>query len=80
MTILIRTRIREDAPAQVCIENVAQFRAPNGPDRSAELLCRQLPESGGQPTTWMLLAALVAGLLAWSLVLLPAWVPGFSEP
>jgi uncharacterized repeat protein (TIGR01451 family) len=50
VTIIIRTRMRQDASPHVCVENLAEFRAPNCPDRSAAILCT-LPESGGK-TPW----------------------------
>jgi uncharacterized repeat protein (TIGR01451 family) len=70
VTVRIRARIREDAPEQICIENVAEFVAPNCPGRSAEVLCWQLPESGGRPTSWSLFAGLViSGVLVLGLAL-----------
>jgi hypothetical protein len=64
-TITIRARMREGAPEKVCIENVAEFRAPNCPSRSAEVLCWQLPESGEDRarTAWMLPVGLGAAAL-----------------
>jgi uncharacterized repeat protein (TIGR01451 family) len=69
--ITIRARIREDAPEKVCIENVAEFYAPNCPGRSAEVLCWGLPESGalGARTSWMLLAGFSAVALGLGLLL-----------
>jgi uncharacterized repeat protein (TIGR01451 family)/LPXTG-motif cell wall-anchored protein len=73
--ILIRARVREDLPVsqdshgQVCIENVAEFWAPNCPAREAEVSCWQLPESGGQRAPWLLPIGLVASVLALGLVL-----------
>jgi uncharacterized repeat protein (TIGR01451 family) len=68
-TILIRARVRQDVPAQTCIENVAEFFAPNCPSRKAELLCWQLPESGQARSTWLLPAGLVASTLGLILAL-----------
>jgi uncharacterized repeat protein (TIGR01451 family)/LPXTG-motif cell wall-anchored protein len=68
VTIVIRTRMRQDAPSYVCVENLAEFRAPNCPDRSAAIICT-LPESGGTTTWWMVASALGACLLALGLAL-----------
>ena len=70
-TILIRARIREDAPEKVCVENVADFYAPNCPGRSAQVLCWGLPESGAPPArnSWMLPLGLGAVALGLSLLL-----------
>jgi len=67
--VMIRARVREDAPAPVCIENVAEFRAPNCPNRSAEVLCWELPESGEQHISWMLPTGAVAMALGLGLAL-----------
>jgi hypothetical protein len=50
VTVVIRTRVRQDAPPDICVENLAEFRAPNCPDRSAAIICT-LPVSGGT-TSW----------------------------
>ena len=67
--VAIRARVREDAPAPLCIENAAEFRAPNCPDRSAEVACWQLPESGGLPISWMLPTGTVIAALGLGLAL-----------
>jgi LPXTG-motif cell wall-anchored protein/uncharacterized repeat protein (TIGR01451 family) len=69
-TVVIRTRVREDAPPEVCIENAAEFRAPNCPDRRAAVVCWQLPEAGGAKQNWTLIAGLATSLLGLGLVLL----------
>jgi uncharacterized repeat protein (TIGR01451 family)/LPXTG-motif cell wall-anchored protein len=71
VTVRIRTRVRQDAPAQVCVENLAEFRAPNCPDRNAEVICWQLPETGGERMAWLLFGGLatsvLVSVLVWSL-------------
>jgi uncharacterized repeat protein (TIGR01451 family) len=69
VTVLIRARLRADAPAQVCVENVAEFRAPNCPDRAAEVLCWQLPESGRMNTLLTTVGVLATIVLVLSLAL-----------
>jgi LPXTG-motif cell wall-anchored protein len=66
VTIFIRTRVRQDAPPKVCVENLAEFRAPNCPDQSAAVICT-LPETGAATPWWMVVGglgvcALVLGL------------------
>lgn len=76
--IQIRARVREDAlvrqdsNGQVCVENVAEFWAPNCPSRRAEVLCWQLGESGGQHSSWLLLSGVAMSVLALGLVLISA--------
>ncbi len=66
VTIVIRTRVRQDAPPYICVENLAEFRAPNCPDRSAAIICT-LPEAGGTTTWWMVAGGLGVCVLALSL-------------
>jgi uncharacterized repeat protein (TIGR01451 family) len=68
VTIVLRTRVRQDAPPEVCVENLAEFRAPNCPDRSAAIICT-LPESGGKNLRPMAVGGLGLCLLALGLAL-----------
>jgi uncharacterized repeat protein (TIGR01451 family) len=68
VTVVIRTRVRQDAPPEVCVENLAEFRAPNCPDRSATIICT-LPESGGKTLWPMAVGGLGLCLLALGLAL-----------
>jgi uncharacterized repeat protein (TIGR01451 family) len=73
--ILIYTRVRDDAPAPLSIENLAVVRSDNCPDPSASALVRivgdpgRLPVTGGFSTWWLLAAVLGTGLVAVSLAL-----------
>jgi uncharacterized repeat protein (TIGR01451 family) len=73
--ILIYTRVRDDAPAPLSIENLAVVRSDNCPDPSARALVRivgdveRLPVTGGFSTWWLLAAVLGTGLVAVSLAL-----------
>ena len=68
VTVVIRTRMRQDAPPYLCVENLAEFRAPNCPDRSAAIICT-LPESGGTTTWWMAAGGLGVCVLVLSTML-----------
>ena len=73
--ILIYTRVRDDAPAPLSIENLAVVRSDNCPEPSASALVRivgeveRLPVTGGFSTWWLLAAVLGTGLVAVSLAL-----------
>jgi uncharacterized repeat protein (TIGR01451 family)/LPXTG-motif cell wall-anchored protein len=68
VTIVIRMRVREDTPQDVCVENLAEFRAYNCPDEDAAVICT-LPETGGSSILWMVAGGLGTVLLVLSLVL-----------
>jgi uncharacterized repeat protein (TIGR01451 family) len=71
--IRIYTRVRDDAPAPLSVENIATVRSDNCPDPSARALVRiigdpdRLPVTGGHSTWWLLAAVLGTGLVAVSL-------------
>lgn len=76
--IVIRTRVREDAPAPVAIENIAMFRAPNAKNLETPPLVVSvpgplLPTSGNLHGWWPVLlylgGALIALGAAWRLYL-----------
>jgi uncharacterized repeat protein (TIGR01451 family)/LPXTG-motif cell wall-anchored protein len=69
VTIVIRTQVREDAPRDVCVENLAEFRAYNCPDEGAAVICTGLPETGGSSILWTVAGGLGTVLLVLSLVL-----------
>jgi len=68
VTIVIRTRVRQDAPPEVCVENLAEFKAPNCPDQNAAILCT-LPETGGTTPWWMVAGGLGVCVLVLGLAL-----------
>jgi uncharacterized repeat protein (TIGR01451 family) len=49
--IVIRTRVREDAPAPLGIENVAELSSPNGGDRTTMPVIVSVPGSILMPNT-----------------------------
>ena len=49
--IVIRTRVREDAPAPLDIENVAELSSPNGGNRTTTPVIVSVPSSILMPTT-----------------------------
>ena len=55
--IVIRTRVREDAPAPLEMENVALLTSPNGGDRISQTVTikvpRLLPVTGKLPPAWL---------------------------
>jgi len=71
--ILIYTRVRDDAPAPLAVENLVTVRSDNCPDPSARALVQiigdpgRLPVTGGHSTWWLLAAVLGTGLVAVSL-------------
>jgi uncharacterized repeat protein (TIGR01451 family) len=74
VVILIYTRVRDDAPAPLTLENVATARADNCPDPRAQAVLRivgepAMPLTGGFSTWWLLAAILGTGLVAASLAL-----------
>jgi uncharacterized repeat protein (TIGR01451 family) len=74
VVILIYTRVRDDAPAPLTLENVATARSDNCPDPQALAVLRivgepAMPVTGGLSTWWLLAAILGTGLVAVSLAL-----------
>jgi uncharacterized repeat protein (TIGR01451 family) len=75
VTILIYTRVHQDAPAPLYVENLAVARSDNCPDPSARALVHiigdpgRLPVTGGYSSWWLLAALLGTGLVAVSLAL-----------
>jgi uncharacterized repeat protein (TIGR01451 family) len=74
VVILIYTRVRDDAPAPLTLENVATVRSDNCPDPQALAVLRivgepAMPLTGGFSTWWLLAAILGTGLVAVSLAL-----------
>jgi uncharacterized repeat protein (TIGR01451 family) len=73
--ILIYTRVREDAPAPLAVENLVTVRSDNCPEPSARALVQivgdpgRLPVTGGHSTWWLLAAVLGTGLVGMSLAL-----------
>ena len=74
--ILIYTRVLEDAPAPLSLENLATVWSDNCPDPSARAVVRiigdgrpHLPVTGGYSTWWLLAAVLGTGLVGVSLAL-----------
>jgi uncharacterized repeat protein (TIGR01451 family)/LPXTG-motif cell wall-anchored protein len=72
--IVIDTRVREDAPTPLSLENLAIVKTDNCADPSALAIVRvigdpvTLPVTGGFSTWWLLAAVLGTGLVAASLV------------
>ena len=72
--ILIYTRVRDDAPAPLAVENLVTVRSDNCPEPSARAIVQivgapgRLPVTGGHSTWWLLAAVLGTGLVAVSLV------------
>jgi uncharacterized repeat protein (TIGR01451 family) len=74
VTIRIYTRVRDDAPTPLSLENLASARSDNCNDPKALALLRLvgepgLPVTGGFSTWWLLAAILGTGLVAVSLAL-----------
>lgn len=73
--IKIYTRVREDAPAPLVVENLATVRSDNCPEPSARALVQiigdpgRLPVTGRQSNWWLLAAVLGTGLVAVSLAM-----------
>jgi uncharacterized repeat protein (TIGR01451 family)/LPXTG-motif cell wall-anchored protein len=73
--IRIYTRVRDDAPTPLSIENLAMAKSDNCSEPSALALVQlvgepvPLPVTGGFSTWWLLAAVLGTGLVATSLVL-----------
>jgi uncharacterized repeat protein (TIGR01451 family)/LPXTG-motif cell wall-anchored protein len=66
--IEIHARVRQDAPPKLCVENLAEFRAHNCPDRSAVIICTP-PETGGTTPWWMVAGGLGVCVLVLGLAL-----------
>ena len=66
--VIVHARVREDAPQPVCVENLAEFRADNCPDRAAAVLCT-LPETGGTGIWWTAAGGLGTVVLVLGLLL-----------
>jgi hypothetical protein len=71
--IVIRTRVRQDTPAPLTLENVAVLTCANCFERKSRVTLKiigpLLPTTGGLSTWWMVAACLGTGLVALSLVL-----------
>ena len=67
--IVIRTRVRPDAPAPLDMVNIAQLTSPNGGNRTSPPVIvsipatTQLPETGGVTVDWTILVRLSVGLV-----------------
>ena len=68
--IVIRTRVRPDAPVPLDLENIAVLRSPNGGDRTSLPVIisipgtTRLPETGGMTAAWRIFVRLLFGLVA----------------
>jgi uncharacterized repeat protein (TIGR01451 family) len=68
--IVIRTRVRPDAPAPLDLENIALLRSPNGGDRTSPPVIisipgtTRLPETGQMTAAWTISVRLLFGLVA----------------
>ncbi|UCC65838.1 MAG: DUF11 domain-containing protein [Anaerolineae bacterium] len=55
--IVIRARVRDDAPSPLELENVARLNSPNGGERFSPPVTvtvrGMLPVTGGQPVSWL---------------------------
>jgi len=78
VTILIHTRVKDDTPAPLTVENVAILACPNCSDRWARAEVDiigimtdppRLPPAGGLGSWWMVAACLGTGLVGLSLAL-----------
>jgi uncharacterized repeat protein (TIGR01451 family) len=67
--VVIRARVRDTAPAPVCVENVAKFTAYGCPSKEAAVVCIGIPETGRQSIWWTVAGGLGTVLLVLSLVL-----------
>ena len=68
--IVIRARVRPDAPAPLDLENIAVLRSPNGGDRTSPPVIisipgtTYLPKTGDMTTAWTIIVRLFFGLVA----------------
>jgi len=66
--IVIRARVREDAPSPLELENVARLNSHNGGPRTSQMVTvtvfRPLPLTGGLPASWLTFVLVGGGLVA----------------
>ena len=79
VVIVIRTRVRPDAPAPLEVSNMAVLRSPNGGNRDSPLVVIRvpstalLPKTGGVVPVWGTLVAASMGIAGLAGYLLRRW-------